>query len=331
MLREDTTHPWLLDNSSPQTKHYAREVSSGETHMTHSATSRIRTAKYIVALIIAFIVLCGTKSTAAREPVLGPTDDPIELGTRRELFVDNSVIENLEGAMPRLQRPHDEGVVLKFDKPWEGRFCGYATVIHDGQVYRLYYRGLPNAGADGSAKEVSCYAESPDGIHWTKPALGLFEVKGTRENNVVLADMPPYSHNFCPMLDSRKDVPPAERYKALGGTGASGLAAFVSPDGIHWKKLRDEPVFTEGAFDSQNVPFWSEHEQCYLCYFRVFKDGIRRIARTTSKGSQRIAEIFVSVLPPGSTRRTPATGRDSRSGLRSSSHPATPTAPPPPG
>jgi len=94
--------------------------------------------------------------------------------------------------------------------------------------------------------------------------------------------MAPFSHNFCPMLDTRKGVPTSERYKALAGTGGSGLVAFVSADGVRWKKLREQAVFTEGAFDSQNVPFWSEHEQQYLCYFRTFKDGFRRISRTTS-------------------------------------------------
>jgi hypothetical protein len=85
------------------------------------------------------------------------------------------------------------------------------------------------------------------------------------------------------MIDPRKDVPKGERYKALGGTGRAGLVAFVSEDGLRWRKLRDKPVVTKGAFDSQNVPFWSEYEQCFCCYFRVFQGGIRRIARTTSK------------------------------------------------
>src|SRR5215510_13972400 len=58
---------------------------------------------------------------------------------------------------------------LRFDKPWEGAFCGYATVIHDGPRYRLYYRGLPASGRDGSGAEVTCYAESRDGVTWTKP------------------------------------------------------------------------------------------------------------------------------------------------------------------
>jgi hypothetical protein len=78
-------------------------------------------------------------------------------------------------------------------------------------------------------------------------------------------------------------VAKSQRYKALAGLGKTGLVAFVSEDGLRWKKLREEPVIAKGAFDSQNVPFWSESEGCYLCYFRVFVDGVRRIARTTSK------------------------------------------------
>jgi hypothetical protein len=95
--------------------------------------------------------------------------------------------------------------------------------------------------------------------------------------------MAPFSHNFCPMLDTRPGVPKGERYKALAGTARTGLLAFVSEDGLRWKKLREEAVIPKGAFDSQNVPFWSESEQCYVCYFRVFVGGIRRISRTTSK------------------------------------------------
>src|SRR5262249_39513969 len=156
-------------------------------------------------------------------------------GLRRELFVDQLLIDKLTGATLALERPHDEGIVLRFDKPWEGPFCGYATIIKDGPLYRLYYRGLHSANADGSDAEVTCYAESKDGITWTKPELGLFEVGRSKANNVVLAGMAPFSHNFAPMLDSRKEVLKEHRYKALAGTGRSGLVAFVSADGLRWK------------------------------------------------------------------------------------------------
>jgi hypothetical protein len=211
----------------------------------------------------------------------------IDIGSNRDLFVDHYLIERLDGAHLILHHPHDEGPVLKFDQPWEGPFCGYCTVIKDLEKYRFYYRGLPQAGRDGSSREVTCYAESPDGIHITKPKLNLFTVNGSTSNNVILADAAPVNHNFSPFLDTRPSVPRSECFKALGGTRKSGLIAYVSPDGVHWKKLREKAVFTRGIFDSQNVAFWSGSEQRYLCYFRTWTQtgygGFRTISRTTSK------------------------------------------------
>jgi len=211
----------------------------------------------------------------------------IQLESRRELFVDHYLIHSLDGTYLVLQKPHDEGAVIKFDKPWEGAFCGYFTIIKDGETYRAYYRGVGEAGKDGNSMETTCYAESRDGIHWIKPNLGLYQVKGTSANNVILANAAPVSHNFCPFLDTKSGIDPNRRFKALGGTEKIGLIAYVSADGIRWKKLQEEPVFKKGRFDSQNVSFWSESEQCYVCYFRTFtrgnNNGFRTVSRTTSK------------------------------------------------
>lgn len=208
--------------------------------------------------------------------------EPVTIGSQRQLFVDRLLIDSMKGAEVRLQVPHDEGIAIKFDNPWEGLFCGYVTMIQDGEKLRAYYRGMPTAGSDGSPNECTCVAESVDGIHWTKPELNLYEMNGVKPNNVVLAQSAPFTHNFCPMLDRKPGVAADQRYKALGGTAASGLFAFVSADGLSWKKMFESAVIKEGAFDSQNVPFWSEADGKYWCYFRVFKDGIRRIARTCS-------------------------------------------------
>jgi hypothetical protein len=219
----------------------------------------------------------------------GAEDRMTEIGDRRELFVDEHLVEKLENVQLVLHEPRDEGIALKFDKPWEGGFSAYVTVLRDGELYRLYYRGLPKAGADGSPSESTCYAESKDGVHWTKPDLGLFEVNGTKQNNVVLTEAAPVTHNFAPMVDTRPGVSPEERYKAIGGTMKSGLIAWVSADGKSWRKLRDEAVITNEMvdfpyfFDSQNLAFWSEAEDQYVCFFRVFEDKIRRIAKTTSE------------------------------------------------
>lgn len=206
----------------------------------------------------------------------------IALGSRLEPIVDGFLIDTMQGVELRLQTPRPAENVLYFDKPWEGRFCGYVTVIKDGRYYYLYYRGVPEAGQDGNTGEVTCYAISVDGVHWEKPELGIYEVRGTRENNIILADQAPFSHNFAPFLDTRPGVPADQRFKAVAGTSKSGLCGFVSPDGIHWSKLREEPLITEGAFDSQNIAFWSESEGQYCCFLRVFSDGIRSIAKSTS-------------------------------------------------
>lgn len=210
----------------------------------------------------------------------------IDLGNRLELMADRRCLDRLVGCQLRLHEPNPAGVALRFDAPWEGAFSGYVTVLRDDGLYRCYYRGSPVVGRDGSDTEVTCYAESRDGIHFTKPALGLFDVQGTRSNNVVLAGQAPFSHNFAPFLDTRAGVPPEQRYKALAGMSEKGLHGFVSADGLRWRRLRDTPLLTQGAFDSQNVAFWSEHENRYVLYLRTWSkggfSGYRTISRSTS-------------------------------------------------
>jgi len=206
--------------------------------------------------------------------------DPVDIDSQRELFVDQYLIESLDGARLVLHRPQARERVFEFDKPWEGLYSGYETVLKDGNTYRFYYRGMPEPKHDLET-EVTCVAESKDGIHWTRPKLGIYEVRGTKENNAVLARNRG-CHNLAPFIDTCPNCASDQRYKALGGTGKPGLLAFVSPDGLHWKQIQAEPVITKGAFDSQNNAFWSVSEQQYVCYFRVFRDGKRWIARTTS-------------------------------------------------
>ena len=226
---------------------------------------------------------------SAQNVLLASDKEPIviQLDSRLELFVDHYLIDTLIDTRLVLQKTRDEGPILKFDKPWEGAFCGYFTIIKDGETFRAYYRGIPEAGKDGNSMEITCYAESEDGIHWEKPNLGLFQVNGTSENNVILMNAAPVTHNFSPFLDAKPGVDQNQRFKALGGTEKSGLIAYVSADGIQWKKLQGEPVFRKGQFDSQNVSFWSESEQRYLCYFRTWTEGgykgFRTVSRTTSK------------------------------------------------
>jgi hypothetical protein len=208
----------------------------------------------------------------------------IDVGSRRELFVDQLLIQKMTNAELRLHRPIDRGPVLKFDEPWEGPFSAYVTVIHNAGRYQLYYRGLTKV----SGTEATCYAESNDGITWTKPPLDLFTVPGSKAPNIILSGVGEVTHNFSPFLDTSPHSKPEHRFKAIGGSQRTGLFAYTSADGIHWRKLSDEPVLKaeqtrhKSVFDSQNVAFWSQSESKYLLYYRVYQDRKRRIARVES-------------------------------------------------
>jgi hypothetical protein len=125
----------------------------------------------------------------------------------------------------------------------------------------------------------ACYAESGDGIHWTKPKLGLFEYGGSKENNIVWAA--PALDNFTVYKDANPACRPGEEYKAVSA-GNGGLMAYTSPDGLHWSLLRPEPILTEGAFDTQNTVFWDPLRAHYWAYIRGFHNGLRDIRVATS-------------------------------------------------
>jgi hypothetical protein len=212
---------------------------------------------------------------------------PLDIGTRLEPFIDRHLVAETQGLQHVLGTPDNEGVVLRFNEPWEGYFTGFITVLKDGAKFRMYYRGWPTDKAD----ELTCYAESDDGRLWRKPALRLHGFEGREETNIILKGRPDISSDFSPFIDTNPAARPDQKYKALGGKRHQGLFALASADGIHWKRMSEQAVFRDGAFDSQNVPFWSEAEQLYVLYFRVFSSGPieskarghRTIARTTSK------------------------------------------------
>ncbi len=216
-------------------------------------------------------------------PALLHAVEPIDIGDRRQLFVDRRLVESLNaGAMMKLNGPVSGGTALVFDKPWEGRYCAYVTVLKDADVYRMYYRGAPEAGKDGNDGEVTCYAQSTDGIAWTKPSLGLIDFAGSKDNNIILATAP-YSHNFSPFIDTKPGVPAAEKYKAVAGIAPGSLAFFSSPDGVRWTKMEGKSFFEKGwVFDSQNVAFWSEAEGKYVLFYRRVPNRVRSVVRTTS-------------------------------------------------
>lgn len=216
--------------------------------------------------------------------------EPLDPGSRWELFVDEFLIAQKQGAALRLHAPVKREVVLTTNQPWEGVTCAYFSVIQHEDRILMYYRGS-SGGSDHSDAQVTCVAESSDGIHFTRPNLGLIEAGGTKANNVLWRGVE--SHNFSPFLDANPSAKPDERFKALGGVKQpgknwhqgetpGGLYAFASADGLHWKKMRDTPVITKGAFDSQNLAFYDTTRSRYVCFSRIFLNKVRAVQSHTS-------------------------------------------------
>lgn len=211
---------------------------------------------------------------------------PIAIGSRRELFVDDFLIDQLTaGARLRLRRPTPREKGLTLDAPNEGTSSGYFSVFRDGDIFRMYYRGSCFSITPEKVQFTSihphflCYAESDDGIHWRKPELGLYEYEGSTANNIIMASgvyngVELDAGTVAVFKDGNPEVAPEARYRALfRSKHPMGLMAFTSPDGFHWTPFGEKPIITHGAFDSQNVAFWDAEKAEYRAYWRYDTEG----------------------------------------------------------
>lgn len=211
--------------------------------------------------------------------------EPIDLGSRRELFVDDFLIERLTGkAEQRLHHPQPQEIAITHDAPWEGSGSGYHSLFKDGDKYRLYYKAWQLSVTNGKVNTsehplFTCYAESDDGLHWRKPELGLFAFNGSKANNIVLAPgkigaANPDPGHIAVFKDDNPAAAPEARYKAIvRSESPKGLLAFQSADGLHWSPMQETPMITDGAFDSQNLAFWDAQAGVYRAYWRYFTGG----------------------------------------------------------
>ncbi len=246
------------------------------------------TRRHSVLRVLPSLVALASASAFAAEP-----GAPTAIGSRRELFVDDALIERLSGgAELRLHHPEPREVALVHDAPWEGSGSGYHSVFKDGDRYRMYYKAwqleVSASGVKTNAHPLfTCTAESDDGIHWRKPELGLNEFKGSKANNIVIAsgkfgEATADAGHPAIFKDDNPAATPDARYKAMiRSAGPKGLLAFKSPDGLHWSPMQEAPVITEGAFDSQNLAFWDAARGEYRAYWRIFTAGV-----TTEKVSK---------------------------------------------
>ena len=235
---------------------------------------------------------------------IGAETATVDVDSRVELFVDDRVIDTMVGVRRLLHSPDPREVAIVFDRQWEGGATGYVTVFQDGGLFRMYYRAQGMAGSyrdypNCYGPEVVGYAQSTDGVHWTKPDLNLFSGEYTsrygkpftipEDNNVVWVGrgrLVHSTHNFAPFKDTNPDCKPEARYKAFGRVFEpdDGLLALQSPDAVHWSLMQEDPVIVrKGRNDTHPAVFWDSVRKRYVEYHRGnMRGGIRDLITSTS-------------------------------------------------
>lgn len=183
------------------------------------------------------------------------------------LFVDDHHVLYRSGT-ERFQNPatpHPGNPVVREDQAWE-MAIGWCSIYRDSKSgrYQLWYQAY-GGGRDErkTHKCVVAYAESQDGVNFTKPTLGLHDFHTEREpwnakienTNIVLLGGGGYGDRYCnSVLVEPSEKDPNKRYKMLfydfspskfsadEGREIPGWHAAFSPDGVRWTKSEANPL-----------------------------------------------------------------------------------------
>jgi hypothetical protein len=122
----------------------------------------------------------------------------------------------------------------------EANFQG--TILKEGNKYRMWYTGSPTFALLSEQASACGYAESNDGVQWTRPDLGLYEFNGNKHNNICY----PEGYQFA-VLPMPEDLEPdaSKRYRMAYNSDKGSSLAF-SPDGIHWTASEENPLWDRG-------------------------------------------------------------------------------------
>ena len=199
------------------------------------------------------------------------------IGSQKILFVDDAFIERSLGTRLKLHPPRKTGQrLIESEHPWESATLNWFSVLQDGEKYRMWYECYDIEGWPTPDDTSFCYAESTDGVHWTKPNLGLFSYRGSTDNNILFREIGVDKHRSrvhgsCVFLDP--SAPPDARYKCVSQGQFQGIgdhphyvAGMTSPDGLHWTRY-PQPICAVFA-DSQYSGFWDETQR-QLCHLRT--------------------------------------------------------------
>lgn len=223
-------------------------------------------------------------------------DEPLRIGSEKQLFIgpfdeggrDTYLVESMKNVTMTMNPARVTGErLLELDKPWERGEWPLLDmrqfVLKDGNRFRMYYSALskyPKLWSEPNCR-ILCYAESTDGLHWTKPDLGLVKWNGTRKNNILLPN-DQFDYVFseidgaCVFIDPNA-AGPQDRYKMLAKVSPvpgnvkklpKGQYLFASPDGIHWALFSQKKINPRSS-DTQFSLFFDDSIDKFVAYTRI--------------------------------------------------------------
>ncbi|MCM8822710.1 MAG: hypothetical protein NC937_05730 [Candidatus Omnitrophica bacterium] len=211
-------------------------------------------------------------------------DRPLEIGKTRQLLLDDLIIEDGWKLKRVLHQPVKwfKNPVIYKTEPWEAEAVGHPTVFYDADYgcYRMWYisYSLTNYYRRGPTDVIHfmCYAESKDGLHWTKPLLDVCDFPGFEKTNVVYCGANKLTARGQVFKDeTEKD--PEKRYKMIcleifpwekgAGGRCSGLRLLYSPDGLKWNSENSYFVLDYHS-DTNNHIVFDEKNHRWLLFCR---------------------------------------------------------------
>ena len=195
----------------------------------------------------------------------------------------------LRRTVNQAKKRHDP--VMRLDAPWETDrdMLNYVNVLYDKEedIFKMWYTLMRWQGKTSDGPRGVAYATSKDGLKWEKPVLGLVEVNGSRENNMVI----PFMRTFVyTILKDFSDIAP-RRYKMIFNTFGeeslwakhhSALNLAYSHDGLHWERPRHVNPVLRGISDDNCTLFYDEDRRKYILMTRRVPNSPRDISQYES-------------------------------------------------
>ena len=224
---------------------------------------------------------------------------PLEIGHRRQLLMDDAVVEDRWDCVRTVHQPVKSGAnpLLTATRPCEIKGPAWISVLYDTQhaLFRLWTINADLGNYEKGPFSRRClYYESRDGLEWTAPDLGLIEFEGNTSNNIFTDGN--YLYDSVHVIEMPADRRQRGRFARLytrapiGGAKdpnqpAGGLQIRIafSNDGVRWEDQPENPVFY-GRSDHQNNIVYNPERSVFMMYRRctVNAQEIRRIAYSES-------------------------------------------------